>query len=264
VTYHVSDVDVLVTAQSGARVRSSSRDGRKVEHHETRRGVKLDAILNDLTQVAKRAFEYWLRVGRWTTDHSSLGQLRRDEREAQSTPELQSEDGSVLWRPIPVITIQIAGAAVSKREWNRWGAAVAAEEAPPVFIDFLHDANHRLYIGDRQGAVLAFAIACETAIRSVVLERNAPGMSQEGLKLLSSVPISRLLQRLNKVGPPAGFWTGLDRKTLQTLFDRRNALAHRGSEKDLTTAECRTFSVAATAMTVAAHRYLTSRRTSTS
>ena len=121
------------------------------------------------------------------------------------------------------------GGMITTAAWEQVGVALAADESPPLWIDYLMTAWRLYRVGDLRAAAVNAAISCETALRALFASTLPTIASPVAVRILDNVSVQQLLTRVNELAQ----WTKQECKAHQQsavhgLFDLRNAIMHSG------------------------------------
>ena len=89
---------------------------------------------------------------------------------------------------------------VTTAEWEATQHAVSDRRYPPIWFEFLFDAEHKFHTGDHSGCILSLAIACESMFRHV-LNNQVPTTERPDPRLfdtLSEVNIRAIFRNITR------------------------------------------------------------------
>jgi hypothetical protein len=131
--------------------------------------------------IAERAFEYWIRIVRWTCDDFLLGRDRgKGFHSDWGTRLADAETGKHVWIPTAIFQAR-SYRTVSLQEWEAIQESLSAGLYPPAYIEHKHDAEEYIERGDHRRALVDLAVACELFLRAMVI-RNLPAELNEKFK----------------------------------------------------------------------------------
>jgi hypothetical protein len=121
------------------------------------------------------------------------------------------------------------GGEITTAAWEQVGIALAGDESPPLWMDYLMTAWRLYRVGDLRTAAVNAAISCETALRALFASTLPTIASPVAIKILDNVSVQQLLTKVNELAK----WTKQECKAHQQsavheLFDLRNAIMHSG------------------------------------
>lgn len=116
---------------------------------------------------------------------------------------------------------------LSADHWRSIQTQLCSESCPPLWFEYIFEAERRLDVDDVNGAVLSAAIACESAVRAVLWTKSPPIQNEAARRLFDTVSIQAILGRWSEL-------TGLTRSEMKAsgksavhmLLDLRNDLLH--------------------------------------
>jgi hypothetical protein len=235
----VCAVDVVVHAAQSVQIPPLALQSVNTTLFDQKARHRLDNIVAGAQQVATDAVDWWLRTLRWKTLNGSIGQ--REVAGADSgwgTYLMDAHTEARFYTPACVINLP-ADNPVTKRQWNRAGRSLAKAEVAPVWFDFMFDGEHRIKSGDLHGGILCLAIASETVIRALMTRHLRLPTNQHFRSMTDFLNIRQILDKWHHLGYWDAQWqAAIDLPTLKSLFELRNAVAHRGTTR-LDAAACR-------------------------
>jgi hypothetical protein len=205
--------------------------------------AKLDDLADKGSDTLQRAFDYWLRVVRWKSRIGYIGEprIRYAGREGIGSVLKDRATRHRLWQS-PQVIHAIGGKVATSNEWNEAQLALAANKQPPVWFEFLFEAQMRMNNEDLVGSVLTLAIAFEVSLRKIFsagLERLDADPAI--LAVLDVANLRALLTRLKKVRAWNDDWAAATEfGALHKLMDYRDGVMHMAKVAELNRAELRT------------------------
>jgi len=132
---------------------------------------------------------------------------------------------------------------VTVNEWLEIQQKLSIGSLPPIYIEFKHDAEEQIRIGDYRRSLVDMAIACETFLRFNVLQRLPRKLTS---KLSAYIEDANIAQYINNFFPEViDEATGIQFKKLKSdlfsLFKRRNNLVHMGKDNGIDEKLCLRF-----------------------
>jgi hypothetical protein len=216
------------------------------EEHQTR----LNNLCYMYEDIAKEAFDLWIRILRWKTNNGSIG---RPEVVGSSsgwgTYLLDLEKEKPCWVSHGILTLP-GIARIDITTWDEVQATLLSGLEPPVFYELIFDAVEHMKIGDFQRAVIDTAVGCEAFIRQLVSGRLPQELAESPRKYIQVAPIRRLLDEFLPEVLNDGQLMVLKENLpdLRRLFEARNIILHSGRKENLTAEECNGFLKAARAL----------------
>ena len=193
--------------------------------------LTLKRASNASADLSDQALEYWLRVMRWVTHNSRIGQPMTVGLESGwSTYLLESISEKAFYAPGHVMNVP-ASHPVSMREWNKAQEILSSSLYPPLWIEYLFEAEHRLRSNDLQGAVISLAISTESLVRALFSLHAKKPANSEFLKLIDRLSIGAIIDSWGRLGFKSPSWkAAFDRRQLKALFAVRNQIMHRATQ----------------------------------
>lgn len=147
-------------------------------------------------QIAEVAFEHWLSVLRWTTDNFAIGRpWVEGNYSGWSTYLHEKHSRRKVW--IESSTVKVGRRlSVTLSHWTDAHGRLCRGEKSPIHIELLHDALHfTRNLGDHRRAIVDMAVACETYLRTRVLESLPSGVLPEVEAYVEDANISQFVSR---------------------------------------------------------------------
>ncbi|MGB7291062.1 MAG: hypothetical protein WBD99_02685 [Thermodesulfobacteriota bacterium] len=201
----------------------------------------LESLAQEHKTIAERAFDYWIRIVRWVCDNSRIGRdVVAGFTTGWTTYLMDSDTKTRIWAMTNTIVLRRLH-VVTNEEWTSIQSHLSTGDYPPIYVEFKHDAEENMRLGHYARCVVDLAIACETFLRYMVIQRLPPGLST---KVSAYVEDANIRQYIDKFFPeilqPA---TNVQFRNLtsnlHSLFDRRNKLVHMGRHTGIDELACR-------------------------
>jgi hypothetical protein len=205
--------------------------------------TQLDEMAQAHGDVAREAFDVWIRTLRWK---SHIGVIGRPEihgfESGWSTYLLNDETKTRLWRETQILTLP-PGKPITLEEWNNAEEVLKLGERPPVYIDLMFDGMEHLDLGDFRRATVDFAVACEAFVRSKVLQQLPHALSEPIKRYIDETNIRYVLRHFFPETLSEDQKKILKRidSALHQLFNARNDILHSGYKEGLTGSECQKY-----------------------
>ena len=258
--FDIHSVDLMILLP-GKRVIPNETLGRVSDEGFTKRQrSSLDRLCEDVASMSDKAFEYWLRVLRWVTMNSKIGQPSViDNQSGWSTHLLDETSGQPFYASGQTYLVP-AQYPISKREWRRAQELLHCAEEPPIWVDFLFEAEHRLDNGDLHGGILSLAIGCESLLKKLFSLHARRPTNEKFLQLIDHTPTRAIIAAWEDLGFKTKAWkNAFDKKALNALYEERNRIVHRGRVKGLRATECIRYAAAVRKLVVYGEKYLRSK-----
>lgn len=245
ITYDILkvDVEIEVKTQLSVPLEALERPPKQFKHFSEEQRKAADAICAQHSEIAERAFQYWLEVIRWATDYALIGQPEvRGADSGWSTYIMDSSTNHRVWAGTVVIRIPYLK-EVTKDQWEKASERLASGEGLPMHLRFLHDAETSVKNGQYEKAILELAMACEIYLRHSVFDFIPEGTHSELKRYIEEANINRYVSKFFKSFVPADMLIEYNRLTgeLSSLMSRRNSYVHMGKMDDANVETCRRF-----------------------
>lgn len=191
---------------------------------------ELDEKSDQLYFLARRAVDYFLRVARWKT---AFGLIALDTRPDRATLRggrlFNLSHGGAFYSPAVGRTVSVPKRhTLTVKEWNNIVATLTAGIYPPIWNEYLASAERRIDMNDLRAGIIDLAIAAKSVIRQF------PGTSTRTRK----DKMSTILANWTKFGfPPVSHLPWFAK--VQSLFNARNEIMHRGDSQYAQISFCR-------------------------
>jgi len=202
----------------------------------------LYSLSEKYNDVVKRAFDLWVRTLRWKCWSSQIGRPEIFDNETGLVFLTDDNTDKRFWRFQPEVTLGLEE-VINLFEWKETESALKNKTIPPIFIDLFFDAQEHQKIKDFQRVTIDLAVACETLMRSTVIESLPKKLSGTIKKFIDEANIRQVVTK---------FFPDLlsdEKKTrfkkiessLHKLFDERNKILHSGYSYDASEKQCEKF-----------------------
>lgn len=243
ITIHKVDVEVTADFSFPIPPDALTRNANAFDLFSEDQQKQLETAADRHQERAEGAFQYWIRIMRWTCDDYRIA---RDSvsgfSSGWSTDLVDVETEHRVWGQC--LTSCVPGSRrVNKAEWTKVQEKLTAGLLPPIYIELMHDAQAQLDLGDYRRALLDMAVACETYLRTIVL-RGLPAALNA--KLVGYIEEGNISQFINKFVPEFLDETAKQefrriKSDLFSLFETRNKLMHLGSTEGVDHEVCERF-----------------------
>jgi hypothetical protein len=186
-------------------------------------------------------FDLWKRTLRWTGNAPNIG---IDEIETAYSLTIgrgykmfrQGDDA--LFSNFGGGLSSHAAGKISREAWKSASDAFEANEAPPVWFDYLHESFRLKTVGNFRAAVIYSAIAAETVMRAA-FDATLPGVqSQTAKRILERTPIQGLLSSFHDILNISKVeFEKCGKNAVRGLFRMRNKIMHQGLKENMPLAD---------------------------
>ena len=177
-------------------------------------------------------FDLWKRTLRWTSLASNIGideiETAQSKTQGHGFKLFREADGALVRGYGGKSTSHGLG-KVSREAWDSAAKALAANEPPPVWFDFLHEAIRQITVGNNRAAVVNAAIAAETVLRACFMSKLPPICDALAEQSLDRIPAQKILGNWEAIsGVDKAEAKKQGRSEVHKLFDLRNIVMHEG------------------------------------
>jgi len=191
---------------------------------------ELDEKSDQLYFLARRAVDYFFDVARWKAGFGLIALDTRPDRATLRGGRLFNlSHGGAFYSPAVDRTVSAPKRhKLTVKEWNNIVATLTSGIYPPIWNEYLANAERRIDINDLRAGIIDLAIAAESVIRQF------PGASMRAREN----KMSTIFANWTKFGfPPASHLPWFAK--VDTLFKARNELMHRGDGNRVQISFCR-------------------------
>ena len=205
--------------------------------------ARLDEVAYQHQSIAERSFEYWVRIVRWTCDDFRIGRNRGEGfHSGWGTRLVDIETEKTVW--IQTGVFHVSGyRTASLQEWQDIQQRFSNRSYPPIYLEHKHDAEEYIERGDYRRSLVQSAVACETFLRTMVLQSLPAELTAKFEKFIEEGNISQYVnQFFQEVLSESGNRQFKKIKSeLPSLFKRRNDLLHLGKADGVDRKLCERF-----------------------
>lgn len=240
-TYVIYNVDVSISIPKQLVIPKTmlSVSPKRPELTTPNKASFLDNIADEYQEIAKRALDYWVRVMRWQTGRSEIGQpLVVREEIRRGTYLIDNKTCHRFWAN-NFYVIAMVSEGIPLIQWKKIQNTLTRAQEPPVWFDFLDEASQKYTVGEYSGSVLSAAISCETLLRKLFASQitGFDFLDSNIVEIISRLNINDIIRKLKRFD----FWdsrceANIKINDLQNLFGLRNRIVH-GGKQELATRE---------------------------
>jgi hypothetical protein len=184
----------------------------------------LETLSVKYEELASSAWAYWMRVARWAINEPLIGvpSWSSDGTRRLQMPRLTERTTRFsIWTSTGIIRLS-GSCNVDQKRWNHIEAVLESACTPPVWFDYMVEAEQRFYNLDFSGCVLSSAIACETLARACYFYLIGTPIHPTAAEMVDRTAAQAIIGRWKKL-------TGIDVDgKVHSIFDTRNRLVHSG------------------------------------
>jgi hypothetical protein len=188
---------------------------------------RLNSIVRDAANAAKKSFEYWMSVIRWKSGIGHIGEPRVRYASDQGSGAVLRErtTGHRVWLG-PSVIVGRGDKSVSLPQWDATQEALSAGKDPPIWFGFLFDSEQRANNNDFTGSILSLAIALDVNVRRV-FSHGLQHTEAAVLDVLDQANLRSLLNRMKKLSYWDDDWkNAADLSIFNDLMTRRDQIMH--------------------------------------
>ncbi len=191
----------------------------------------LDKLTSECDTVARKAFDYWIRVVRWTVRSLIVGRpIVVGYESGWSTYLIEKSSRQRFWAAAHTLK-GYWPEPLSVEQWNTIQERLNESRRPPIWFEFLFDAYHKADMGDQSGCILSLAIALENMLRHVLLKQIPHNelLDPRLIETISEINVRAVIKNITK----CQFWTDEWKQNckladINKILDLRNKVAHLG------------------------------------
>jgi hypothetical protein len=243
VDVHNVDVVVDIPGRTAVPEEALNRPIRADQLFSEQQQKHLDKLASKYGNIARRAFDLWIRTMRWKADDSRIGVPEvRDAETGWGTRIREKTTQKDVWAETQIFVVP-AESIVTIEVWNEVSATLDSGHYPSIYCDLLYDAMAHLERGDLQRAVVDAAVAAETYMRTIVQQGFPDDLDaslQEYINEANIRPVFKKLFPAHLDTPQNKIPKALN-SNLHKLFDDRNKIMHfmhSGQKKAITAQDC--------------------------
>lgn len=192
---------------------------------------------------AKRAIEYWFSILRWRLDDYEIGRFERIGNDTGFSTYLKEiETGKNVWIGRSCFAVQ--GYRVIKHgEWDDIQCCLNSSLNIPVYVSLKHDAELSASHNDYVRSIVEIAMACETFMRFMVLDRLPENLSDGLVEAIEELNINQYVTKHFRALVPSSNLKeyGKLSSDLSSLFSKRNKIVHMGKNTGANAENCKRF-----------------------
>lgn len=243
--YSVLKVDVEIAIPSEISVPDEvlSKPPNQFEHFSDEQKNAVDSICKQFSDLAEKAFQYWLDIIRWVSGYALIGQPSISDFESGwSTYIMENATNHRVWGESVNITVYL-DSEITKEHWEKALEHLVSGDVIPMHLRFLHDAKASIRNGQYEKAIIELAMACEIYLRYSVFE-FIPNSTPAQLKTyIKEANINQYASKFFKELVPDSQASNYKKiaKDISSLMSRRNSYVHMGLLDDADDKLCRRF-----------------------
>lgn len=243
--YGVAKVDVEVSVPKIVNVpeEALSSPPKQVKYFSEEQRKVVDAVCDDFTGIAKRAFQYWLEIIRWVSDDALIGQPSVSGFESGlSTYLMDASTNHRVWASTQVLTVRCS-TELTKEHWLKAAEHLKNGDEIPMHLRFLHDAKASRRNRQYEKAVIEIAMACEIYLRYSVFEYIPVSTPEEIKRYIEEANINKYSSQFFRSLVPESAVSDYKKiaKEISSLMSRRNKYVHMGQMHDADDTLCHRF-----------------------
>lgn len=200
--------------------------------------------LNDIAEnhrvISEKAFEYWIRILRWKCDDGSIGRPElHDYHSGWSTHLHDIDTKRTLWIESQVMYVR-GYIKVNRELWIEVEQALQQGLEAPIYIEYKHDGEQNIKIGDLNRGIVDLAISCETYLRLKVSRSLPRELERSIVGYIENTNIQRYIDHFFPSilsATQKGRYQEL-KPELHRLFNHRNEIVHEGKTLEIDFGTC--------------------------
>jgi hypothetical protein len=241
---HSLDVEIEVEAPIGVPEAVLHLHPNQSELLQAREQEQLNKIVSETGAELHKAFAYWLRVLRWKSGIGYIGEpsvsYAGGHQSAGGAVLRERSTGHRMWLQGQTI-FAIGNRPVTLDQWSAAQSALVSGKTPPVWFDFLFDAEMRINNNDLVGAVLSLAISLEVNVRFVFSHHlREASIEPVIVEIFDQTNLRALLNRFKRMRDWSNDWAAAtDLSTFNSLMTHRDGVMHSAKTENLDARELR-------------------------
>lgn len=184
----------------------------------------LEALSVRYEELASSVWLYWLRLARWAINELLIGVPSwsfNGSSQLQMPRLTEKTTGFSIWTSMGIFRLS-KSCKVDQKRWAHIETVLETGVTPPVWFDYMVEAEQRFHNLDFSGCVLSSAIACETLARACYFHLLGTPIHPTAAELVDRTAAQAIISRWKKL-------TGIDVDgKVHKIFDTRNRLVHSG------------------------------------
>lgn len=237
------DVEIAIPNKISVPEEALSKPPNQYDHFTDEQKKTADSVCEQLSDLAGRAFQYWLEIIRWVSGYALIGQPSINDFESGwSTYIMDHATNHRVWGESVNITVY-RDSEITKEHWEKTLEHLLNGDVIPMHLRFLNDAKASTRNGQYEKAIIELAMACEIYLRYSVFE-FIPDSTPEQLKsYIEEANINQYASKFFKGLVPYSQTSNYKKiaKDISSLMSRRNSYVHMGILNDADEAQCRRF-----------------------
>ena len=163
-------VEIAVPEPISVPEEALSNPPKQFEHFSEEQKKSADGVCNQHSELAEKAFQYWLEMIRWASGAALIGQPSISGFESGwSTYLMESATNHRVWAS-PIMLTVYREYEVTKEHWEIAAEHLRNSDELPMHLRFFHDAVTSTRHGQYKKAIIEIAMACEIYLRYAVFE----------------------------------------------------------------------------------------------
>jgi len=237
---HAVDVEVVIPEPVSVTQEVLNRSPNAYDVVPQARQNQLNRIAEKNTNIAEKALDRWMRTLRWKCNDSSIGRPEvLGHGSGWGTYLISEPTRHEIWIWREPFEFK-RGKPVTSQIWKDVDSALQTGANPPISIELMFDGIEHMKLENLERAVVDFAVACESCLRTILAYSLPTRLSSSVKKYIDDAKVRSVLtkfvpelldeeerKRLKKM-----------ESTLHQLFDTRNDIVHTGRAADLNLRDC--------------------------
>lgn len=237
------DVEIAIPDKINIPEEALSKPPKQIAYFSEVQKRTANSVCQEYSELAQRAFQYWLEIIRWVSECAFIGQPKiSDHKSGWSTYIIDVATDHRVWAESSGITIY-HNPELTKEHWNKALGHLQNGDSIPMHLRFLHDAKASTKNGQYEKAIIELAMACEIYLRYSVFELIPESTPASMKTYIEEANINQYVGKFFKelVAISQAEKYKAIAKDISSLMSRRNSYMHMGVLNDADDKLCQRF-----------------------
>lgn len=233
INYNVKKVDVEISEpnQISVPLEALEKPPKQFQYFSEEQKAAIDKITEIHSSVAKKAFNYWLDILRWSSNNAFIGQHQIYGNDSGwSTHIIDKETNKMVWIESMVISFPFFS-EVTSEHWSLAQSRLMKNQSIPIHFKYLHSAEESNRNQLFQKAIVELAMSCEIFLRHSTLEFIPKSTPPDLVQYIEEANINKYVTSFFKHLVPQSQQKEYKKiqKVISSLINHRNSYLHMGT-----------------------------------